>query len=248
MTAARKTAQTLLFYKKGGRLDLTMVSVFRQPVFQLAGRAAEVLAEFYRSVQDYPRPALGDLLTQGGNSYADLKLTIKMFGGTGRIDITPAVLGVGLPDATRAAGSVEAAKGYLAWCETTLEGAIEGIEISERLMRASAWINCEGGPEAVEAFLSEKGNAALRLDEGEYGTLKKEFTLQFIGVDASRAVKLGLLLQRSMGEGDLFVQFDYTVIGSPLVAQTVTHQFEAAEEELKALLLHVGLKQKNADG
>ena len=40
-------------------------------------------------------------------------------------------------------------------------------------MRANLWLACEGGPAAVEAFLGEKGNAALKLDQGAYAAFKK---------------------------------------------------------------------------
>jgi hypothetical protein len=206
------------------------------------------MGTFYAGLKDFQRPSLSDLQTQGGNSYADLKLTIRTFAGQGRIDITPGALVVGLPDMARTAGNAEAAKAHLAWCEDTLGKALEHLEISERLVRASMWTKCEGGSAAVENFLAQKGNAALKLDEGAYASLKKDFTLQFSGLDASRATKVGLILQRSMGEGDLFVQFDYTLIGSPAVAKTVSEQFQEAESELRNLLLHVGLESKREHG
>ncbi len=99
----------------------------------------------------------------------------------------------------------------------------------------------------MEAFLEKKGNAALRLEQGPYAPLKKEFTVQFSGLDASKATKMGLALQRSMGEGDLFVQFDHTQYGSPTVTQTVKEQFEVAGKELELLLTHVGLEPKKND-
>jgi hypothetical protein len=115
---------------------------------------------------------------------------------------------------------------------------------SSNWKRANLWLACDGGPAAVEAFLGEKGNAALKLDQGTYGALKKEFTLQFNGLDASRATKVGLTLQRSMGEGDLFVQFDHTQYGT---MPPVRKQFEEAERELCSLLLHVGLEPRKDD-
>ncbi len=96
-------------------------------------------------------------------------------------------------------------------------------------------------------FLGEKGNAALKLDQGAYAALKKEFTLQFSGVDASKATKVALSLQRAVHEADLFVQFDHTQYGSPRVTQTVKEQFDAAEIEAEALMLHVGLKARKDD-
>jgi hypothetical protein len=114
-------------------------------------------------------------------------------------------------------------------------------------MRARVWAACEGGSSAVEAFLGEKGNAALKLDQGAYAMLKKDFALQFSGLDTSRAARLGLTLERSKADGDLFVQFEHTQIGSPTLTQTVRQQFEEAEKELETLMLHVGLEPKKGD-
>jgi hypothetical protein len=231
----------------GVRITALMVTVLREPMFQLAMQASDIMETFYKALQPSQRLSLSNLLTFGGNSYGDLKLTINTFRGGGRIDITPGALIVELSDLHRETGYVEAAKEHLQLCEDTLRKALKSVEISERLMRASMWLACEGGPVAVEAFLAEKGNAALKLDQGAYAALKKEFTLQFNGLDAPTATKIGLALQRSMGEGDLFVQFEHTHYGSPGVMQTVEEQFEEAKIKLNALMLHIGLEQKKDD-
>lgn len=222
------------------RVNVGMVSVFCEPMLRLGVQASDVMETFYKAIQTPQRLNLSDLLTFGGNSYGDLKLTINTFRGAGRIDITPGALIVDLRDVR-----AEVAKDHLQLCEDTLRTVLTEVEISERLIRANLWFACEGGPAAVEAFLGEKGNAALKLDQGVYAALKKEFTLQFNGLDISKATKVGLTLQRSMGEGDLFVQFDYTQYGNPSVIRTVKEQFEEAERELQALMLHVGLESKD---
>jgi hypothetical protein len=229
------------------RVTVGMVSIFREPYLQLGVRASDVMEQFYRAIQTPNRPALGDLITTGGNSYADLKLTINTFRSGGRIDITPGALIVDLRDVIRESGHADVAKEHLQLCEETARKALEHLEISERFMRASMWLDCEGGRPAMEVFLGEKGNAALKLDKAPYGGLQKEFTLQFNGLNASTATKLGLALQPSAREGDLFVQFEHTHYGSPLVTKSAKEQFEDAEREMQALMLHVGLEPKKAD-
>lgn len=231
----------------GVRITVGMLSIFREPYLQLGVQVSDVMEQFYHAIQTPQRLALSDLITTGGNSYADLKLTINTFRGGGRIDITPGALIVDLRDVVRESGHADVAKEHLQLCEDTAHKALKGLEISERFMRASMWLECEGGRPAMEAFLAEKGNAALKLDQAPYGTLKKEFTLQFNGLDASRATKVGLALQRSAGEGDLFVQFEHTHYGNPVVTKSPKEQFEEAEKELQALMLHVGLEPKEAD-
>jgi hypothetical protein len=236
--------ESVMLYS-GVRIAGQMVSVFREPVFRLATQASDIMETFYKALQPAHRLSLNNLLTFGGNSYADLKLTINTFGGGGRIDITPNALFVELRDLHRE--TLEAAKEHLQLCENTLRKALNSVELSERLMRASISLVCEGGPMAVEAFLGEKGNAALKLDEGAYATWKKEFLFHFNGLDASTATKVSLALHRSLDEGDLFLQFDHTQYGNPDLTQTVEEQFGTAEKELQALMLHLGLEAKKDD-
>lgn len=229
------------------RLTIAMASAFREPVFRLGVQASDVMETFYKAIRTSQPLNLNDLLTFGGNSYGDLKLTINTFRGSGRIDITPGALIVDLRDVRRGVGQVEEVKNHLQLCEDTVRAILKEVQISERFLRANLWLACEGGASGVEAFLEKKGNAALRLEQGPYAPLKKEFTVQFSGLDASKATKMGLALQRSMGEGDLFVQFDHTQYGSPTVTQTVKEQFEVAGKELELLLTHVGLEPKKND-
>jgi hypothetical protein len=228
------------------RIVAQMVSVFREPELHLGVQASDVMETFYKALQRSQSLTLNDLLTFGGTSYGDLKLTIITFRGGGRIEITPGALFVHLSNVSRE-NYTEVAKEHLQDCENTLRNALKGVEIRERLMRASVWAACEGGSSAVEAFLGEKGNAALKLDQGAYAMWKKDFTFQFSGLDTSRAARLGLILERSKTDGDLYVQFEHTQIGSPTVAQTVKQQFEDAEKELETLMLHVGLEPKKED-
>lgn len=231
----------------GVRITIGMISIFREPYLQLGVEASDVMECFYHAIQTPHRLSLNDLITSGGSSYADLKLTINTFSGGGRIDITPGALIVDLRDVIREAAHADVAREHLQLCEDTAHKALKGLGISERFMRASMWLACEGGRPAMEAFLAEKGNAALKLDRAPYESLKKEFTLQFNGLDASKATKIGLGLQRSAGDGDLFVQFEHTHYGSPVVTNPPREQFKEAEKELQALMLHVGLELKKDD-
>jgi hypothetical protein len=218
------------------RSNVALASLFREPVFGLGVHASAIMETFYKALQPSQQLTLNDLLTFGGNSYAELRLLINIRGG--QIEIRPTFLGVEHRD------DPPRAKEQFQLCEETLRKALKDVEISERRMRANLWLACDGGAQAVEAFLGEKGNAALKLDQGVYLDLKKEFSLRFTGLDASKAKKVGLLLERSTTEGDLFLQYDHAHLGSPGVTQTVTDQFEEGQKDLETLMLHVGLEPK----
>jgi hypothetical protein len=219
-----------------------MVSSFRDPVFGLGHQASEIMEAFYNALHSMERLGLKDLLTFGGNSYADLKLTINLRGGAGRIDITPGFLIVEFNPR-----DLDAKERFQLY-EDTLRKALKDVVISERLMRARLWLVCEGSSQAVEAFLGEKGNAALKLDQGAYATLKKQFSFQFRGLDTLEGKRIGLTMEPSLHEGDLFLLYDHVCLGSPAVSQTVTEQFEEAEKELQTLMLQVGLEPKDHAG
>lgn len=229
------------------RIIGVMVSAFSEPAFRLGVQASDVMEVFYRALKSSQNLTLNDLQTFGGNSYADLRLTINTFRGGGRVDITPGALIVEMRRAPGETNYLEVAKEHLQLCENTLRRALPAVEISNRLLQAHLWMACEGGSAAMEAFLEEKGNAALKFDQGAYAALKKEFKIQFNGLDASKATMLGLDLERSTGEGDLFLRFSHRQYGSPALTQAVTEQFETARKELQTLMLHVGLEPKRDD-
>jgi hypothetical protein len=220
-----------------------MLSSFREPDLRLGVKASDVMQAFYRALQ-VPQKNLGDFLTFGGNSYGELKLRINNpFPGANRIDITPGALLVEVSPMQGLGTDWQGVKDQLQLCENTLGAALNDVEISERVLRANMWVVCEGGSAAVETFLRERGNAALKLDQGPYASWQKEFTLQFSGLNASKATRVGLVLQRAaVGLGDLFVQFDHTYYGSPDVAKRVIEQVEEAESELRTLMQHLALK------
>lgn len=231
---------------RGVHITAGTASVFREPALDLGVRATEVMSAFYKALQGSQRLHLNDLQTFGGNTYGDLRLSINTFGGGGKIDIRADALIVELRD-MKQLDYVAAAKEHIALCEDTLRRAIQGLDVKERLMRASIWLACDGGGAAVDKFLNEKGNAALKTDQGAYAALQKEFLLQFNGLDAQKGTRVGLTLQRSTQEGDLFVQFDHTIYGNPVVTQTVREQFDTAEKEMQALMAHVGLEVVKQD-
>jgi hypothetical protein len=168
-----------------------MVSAFSEPAFRLGVQASDVIEVFYRALKSSQNLTLNDLQTFGGNTYADLRLTINTFRGGGRVDITPGALTVDVTGVPGETNHLEVAKEHLQLCENTLRRALPALEISSRLLHAHLWMACEGGTTAMEAFLEKKGNAALKFDQGPYAALKKEFKIQFNGLDTSRVQRWG---------------------------------------------------------
>jgi hypothetical protein len=220
-----------------------MASGFRDPAFRLGFQASDVLEAFYRALEPTQRLALSDLLTFGGNTYGDLKLAINTFGGAGRIEITAKALIVELRNLGQL--DIDFAKHHLHLCEDTLKSTLEKVISNERQLRANLWLALVGGADQAEELLARMGNSAFKLSEGRYASLTTEFTLQFSGLRTESATKVGVLLEKSRAEGDLFIQFDHTCYGTPNVTLSVLDQFADAESELEAILVHLGLDRNN---
>lgn len=228
---------------KPRRLIVGMVCNFREPVLKLGLLATSVFENFYRRIGQTQKLNMTDLQSFGGTSYADLKLSIRTFGGEGRVDVTPTALIVEVNDVVRTRESVNAIKEHLQVCEASLQSAIPDVQLAERLLRTNLWLDSDGGADSVNKFMAARGNAALKLDQGPYAALKKDYTLQFEGLDLEKATRIGLTMQRSYVDvGDLYLQFDHSITGSPELQQSSDDHIVKAEEELKALLDHLGLE------
>ena len=204
-----------------GLLSLTMLSAFSRPFLKLGVKAVDIMEAYYSVLQTPRPPTMSELLTAGGNSYADLKLTAVTFGGQGRVDVTPTALVVDIRDASRTVGGAQQAKEHFALCESTLASAMEGVEFSERVLRAQVFLTCEGGAKAVEQFIAEKGEGAFKLTPSPVTEWTKQYSLEFRAVDPSTSSRLQLKVEPAVALRDLFVEFTHTAIGSPIVALSV---------------------------
>lgn len=233
---------------KIARLNLLVGIQLLEPYLLLPTRLAEVFDIFYKALSPRHPISLTDMQSIGGNSFGDLKLTINVFGGNGRIDITPTGLITDLRNLVQSDEDLKAIRDYLVTCEQSLIAALRTSEkafagILQRDIRANAWIECEEGKEAAEAWLIERGNLALKLPKGAFADLKREYTLQIHLIDDKGTRRLGVGIQRSQLEiGHLFLACEHQLHRKDDALGPMDAHFDRAYAELEDLLRQLGLE------
>jgi len=235
------------------RLNLLVGIQLLEPYLLLPKRLPEVFDAFYKALSPRHRISLTDMQSIGGNSFGDLKLTINVFNGNGRIDITPTGLITDLRDLVSTDEDLKAIRDYLASCELSLVAALRTdemalAEILQRDIRANAWIECEEGKEAAEAWLVERGNLALKLAKGAFTDLKREYTLQVHLIDDKGTRRLGVGIQRSQLDiGHLFLACEHQLHRKDDTLGPMDAHFDRAYTELEDLLRQLGLEPARTD-
>jgi hypothetical protein len=228
---------------KLGRIDVVTLVSFAEPILTLPQKTAEVLGAFYNHLSSRQNVRLEDLQSFGGTNYAEVKLSIRTFGNKGRIDITPNSLGMVCADLIGGDDDVRALKDYLQACEDIVVSTI-GAKASERTFRASAWLECEGGFDVVDATLGARGEAAFKFDGTEYAAYERHFKLQSNLNDASRGINMTLSVERSrVPRWHLFLECDFAF--KPVASMpSLSEQFDVAESEFQRFAKHLNLESQ----
>jgi hypothetical protein len=229
------------------RLNLLVGIQLAEPFLLLPKLVPDVAEKFYRALSPRHNISLNDMQTAGGNSFGDVKLTINVYGGSGKIDITPSGLITDLRNLVQTADDLKAIRDYLVTCEQTLIAAIgkneSPVDIRQRDIRASVWIECEEGPDAAERWLAERGQAALSLDPSLYQEMHREFTLQVHLVDKEGRGRMGVGIQKSLVDfGHLYLVCEHQTYRKEETLVAVDANFDKAYADLEGLLRAVGLE------
>ena len=235
------------------RLNLLVGVQLVEPYLLLPKRLPEVFEAFHKALSPRHRMLLTDMQSVGGNSFGDLKLTINVFNGNGRIEITPSGLITDLRDLVRTDEDMKAIRDYLVTCEHALIAAIRAdektpVDLLQRDFRANLWIECEEGKEAAEAWLLDRGKEALQLRADAYPEMRREFTLQVHLVDEKGRGRIGLGIQRSQVEiGHLYVACEHQLHRKEEALGPMDANFDRAYADLEGLLRAVGLEPARDD-
>ena len=231
------------------RLNLLVGIQLLEPYLLLPTKLAEVFDTFYKALSPRHRISLTDMQSIGGNSFGDLKLTINVFSGNGRIDITPTGLITDLRNLVQTDEDLKVIRDYLVTCEHSLITALRKDEkplgeILQRDVRANVWIECEKGRDAAEAWLIERGSAALTIANDAFGGLKREYTLQIHLVDEKGTRRLGVGIQKSLlaDVGHLFLACEHQLHRKDEALGPMDAHFDRAYAELEDLLRQLGLE------
>jgi hypothetical protein len=224
-----------------------------KPYLLLPKRLPEVFDAFFEALSPRHRVLLTDMQSVGGNSFGDLKLTINVFNGSGRIEITPSGFVTDLRDLVHTDDDLKVIRDYLVTCEQALITGIgtdekESTELLQRDIRAYLWIESEDGKEAAEAWLRNRGEKALALKADTYPDMNAEFTLQVHLQSRNGNVRMGVGIQRSLGPvGHLYLACEHQSHRKEEALAPMDKNFDKAYADLEGLLRSVGLEPARDD-
>jgi hypothetical protein len=230
------------------RVNLLVGVQLLEPYLLLAKRLPDVFDAFYKALSPRHRIFLTDMQSVGGNSFGDLKLTINVFNGHGRIEVTPTGLITDLRNLVQTDEDLKVIRDYLVTCEQALVASIgtdekASTELQQRDFRANLWIDCEEGREAAEAWLRTRGEKALELQTATYPDMLPEFTLQIHLQDKNGRVRMGVGIQRSQVEiGHLYLACEHQLYRKDAALGPMDANFDRAYADLEGLLRSLGLE------
>ena len=235
------------------RLNILVGIQLVEPHLMLPKRLPEVFEAFYKALSPRHRMQLTDMQSEGGNTYGDLKLSINVFNGKGRIEITPGGLTTDLRDLVQSEEDRLAMRDYLVTCEQTLTASAKTddqspVQILQRDIRANFWIDCEEGKEAAETWLLQRGDSAARLANDAFADMKREYTFQISLIDEQGARRLGVGIQKShVVLGHLYLACEHQMHRKGQALRPMDDHFDLAYAEVEQLLRQLGLEPASDD-
>jgi hypothetical protein len=230
------------------RVNLLVGVRLLEPFLLLPKRTPDVFDSLHRALSGRHQLELGDMTSAGGNSYSDLKLTINVFHGRGRIEITPAGFATDLRDLVREEEDLKVIRDFLVTTEQAFLAAVKSEETAstqllQREFRANLWIDCEGGREAAHAWLRERGEKAMPLGADAYPDFRREFTLQIDLVDRTAKGRIGVGIQRSQVPiGHLYLACEHVSHRTSDGWGAIDANLDKAYADMEGLLRSLGLE------
>jgi hypothetical protein len=224
------------------RIDQTIGREFARPQFHLPSRTADLFEHLFQHLSPRFALKLEDAKGLGGTSYADVKLVLVAFMGGGQFEVTPAGFSCHFVNLIQADDDVRTILDFTQTCEAAIREALKESEIRHRTFRARVWLECEGGLEAIDKLLRERGSRALELESGTFGPYDKRFTIRVDMDDPQGAMKMHFVIQRSEIQAwHLFVDSGFFFANAyPL--QGLQEQFDHGRALFNAVLGHLGLE------
>lgn len=235
------------------RLNLLVGIQLAEPYLLLPKVTPEVFDKFYKALSPRHRMLLTDMQSTGGNTFGDVKLTINVYNGNGKIEITPSGLVTDLRNLIQTEEDLKAVKDYLVTCEQTLVAAVRQsenvpVDIVQRDIRANVWIECEEGQEAAAKWLEVRGNKGLQLAADAYPGMRREYTLQVHLMDENGTSRLGVGIQRSQVDvGHLYLACEQQSYRKVEPLGPIDAQFDRAYGDLEGLMRNLGLEPARDD-
>ncbi len=224
------------------RLDLTVARQFSQPAFDMPSKTPDLVRSLFQAINPRFPLRLGDLRSYGGTSYADVRLEVVVLAGRVHLEVVPDGYTVRFMNLGETDADLKTLQDLVELADESIRDTLSEASMGGRAMSGSAWIECDGGLDAVDAMLRERGNKSLDLNSGIFKHFDKKYTIQAT-CQSSKGLNVNFSIQRSEMEiGHLFIQasllFDIFYETQDLAAQ-----FDAARIHFEDLLARLGLER-----
>lgn len=223
------------------KIDLTIARELSPPAFELPARTADLIAHLFRELNPRFPLSVNEIKSYGGTSYGDVKITVSTISGKARIDVFVNGYTIEFIDLVQSEEDLTTLNDFAEIADTNIRNVLVESEFVGRVIGGRVWMDCEGGAEAVDALLRERGNRAIDMTTGRYKKFDKKFTI-LVDCDDTKGMTMKFAIQRSeITTGDLFVDARFT-FDSSHNSVDLSEQFSLAQSHFVEILERVGLK------
>lgn len=138
------------------RLNVTYERPFKQPVFEASKSAAEILGNFYSTLNPTYPLKMSDLTATSALSMGDIAIRVSLFSGNGLLDLSIDKF-TAMFEGLRLDQDVEVIKDVIVKSESVLSSSLPNIDFKGTNIKTSAWLICEDGAEAARYVLDRYG-------------------------------------------------------------------------------------------
>lgn len=211
-------------------------ATFDQPIFSLAQRQTDVLEACFRKVaQSYPLD-LGDLRAPGGETYADLVVTVRYPRLRGGVEVRVNRL-TGRFEGLVSEEDADQSMLFVSKCEEAIQEVFPDIVVASTSTNIMSWLTCDGEKRNVEELLSLRqqvqfdpsavgGEKARFFVRGQILNEAEEWSLAF-GLEPSVLPEYGLYLncQGNYGAASRYGEIGAQAVHLRAVVEGILSQF-----------------------
>jgi hypothetical protein len=220
--------------------DASYEARFAAPSFDLARRNVDVLQALYEAMAPrFPVP-INDLQAAGGQSMADLKVRVSLFGGRASIEIGAQSLKANFTG-LRSDNDVSIARDCVTLAEEAIRSVWNDLTISEAVLDLQLQIELEGGEDAADKTLQSLSKAYIGLEED--GLEIKNWPMLYLK-NASHKWQSIISVQNLLGRPGMLLTTTRSVYDTTGPYQTLDAQADHSQKLMEALWRHLHLERK----
>lgn len=154
-------------YFSAQSMNITYERMFKEPVFGAWKSSVDILECFYKELNPRFPLAMSDLEGLAGTSMSSLLVRVRLFGGSGNIELSTEKL-VGQFQNLKGKPDVDVVKEAITLSEKALKKALPETEHRATRIQLTAWLDCDGGVEAAQSLLMKRADSEFSSAAGRF--------------------------------------------------------------------------------